>query len=244
MVWSEIEPGQWSSDSGLLLENRPGVGPYIYSEELEDEIPDSGMPLVDLFKNPLLSVVTVDPDTGKLPVSLMPSIAITDLFIVNSQAAMLSLSAQRGDIAVRTDIPGPGMFILSGDDPTFLPNWIPITAQFPDWNHIQNKPASFPPTSHDHDSRYYTKSETDNALLQNGIYLFRFHRRTLHRTRNTGLLRTRRKIFGIILRLPLTGIRYQTNPWRFHLLHTITILVTIQNPNPITHYYKNGILEL
>ncbi|EQA61735.1 hypothetical protein [Leptospira alexanderi] len=166
MVWSEIEPGQWSSDSGLLLENRPGVGPYIYSEELEDEIPDSGMPLVDLFKNPLLSVVTVDPDTGKLPVSLMPSIAITDLFIVNSQAAMLSLSAQRGDIAVRTDIPGPGMFILSGDDPTFLPNWIPITAQFPDWNHIQNKPASFPPTSHDHDSRYYTKSETDNALLQ------------------------------------------------------------------------------
>ncbi|AKP25949.1 conserved hypothetical protein [Leptospira interrogans serovar Manilae] len=166
MAWSETEPGQWSSDSGLLLENRPGVGPYVYSEELEDEIPDSGMPLVDLFQNPLLSVATVDPDTGKLPVSLMPSITITDLFIVNNQVAMLSLSAQRGDIAVRTDIPGPGMFILSGDDPTFLANWIPITAQFPDWNHIQNKPTSFPPSGHNHDTDYYTKFETDSALLQ------------------------------------------------------------------------------
>ncbi|WP_061285639.1 hypothetical protein [Leptospira interrogans] len=166
MAWSEIEPGQWSSDSGLLLENRPGVGPYIYSEELEDEIPDSGMPLVDLFKNPLLSVVTVDPDTGKLPVSLMPSITITDLFIVNNQAAMLSLSAQRGDIAVRTDIPGPGMFILSGDDAGYLPNWIPITAQFPDWNNIRNKPTEYPSVSHDHDSRYYTKTQTDLSLLQ------------------------------------------------------------------------------
>lgn len=164
MAWSELEPGQWSSDSGLILENRPGFGPYVYSEDLEDEIPDSGIPLVDFFKNPLLSVVTVDPDTGKLPVSLMPSITITDLFIVNNQAAMLSLSAQRGDIAVRTDIPGPGMFILSGDDPTFLPNWIPITTKFTDWNDIRNKPTTFPPDSHDHDTRYYTKSVMDSSL--------------------------------------------------------------------------------
>ncbi|WP_061216148.1 hypothetical protein, partial [Leptospira santarosai] len=81
------------------------------------------------------------------------------------QAAMLSLNAQRGDIAIRTDIPGPGMFILSGDDPSLLSNWIPLTTQYPDWNNIQNKPVSFSPTLHDHDSRYYTKSESDSALL-------------------------------------------------------------------------------
>ncbi|EKR84539.1 hypothetical protein LEP1GSC099_1739 [Leptospira interrogans str. UI 08452] len=166
MAWSETEPGQWSSDSGLILENRPGFGPYLYNEELEDEIPDSGMPLVDFFKNPLLSVVTVDPETGKLPVSIMPSITITDLFIVNSQASMLLLNAQRGDMVVRTDIPGPGMFILSGDDPSYIGNWIPITTQFQDWNNIQNKPATFPPDSHDHDSRYYTKAQTDLSLSQ------------------------------------------------------------------------------
>ncbi|OLY59328.1 hypothetical protein BV917_15100 [Leptospira santarosai serovar Guaricura] len=36
----------------------------------------------------------------------------------------------------------------------------------PDWTVIQNKPSVFPPTLHDHDSRYYTKSESDSALLQ------------------------------------------------------------------------------
>ncbi|MDI7181691.1 hypothetical protein [Leptospira santarosai] len=166
MAWSETEPGQWSSDSGLLLENRPGVGPYAYSEELEDEIPDSGLPLVDLFKNPLLSVITVDPDTGKLPVSLMPPITITDLFSVNSQAEMLGLSAQKGDLAIRNDLPGAPAFILIGDDSTLLGNWKEITVRYISWNHIQGVPSEFSPTPHNHDSRYYTKSETDSSLLQ------------------------------------------------------------------------------
>ncbi|MDI7219560.1 hypothetical protein QMN07_18930, partial [Leptospira santarosai] len=33
-----------------------------------------------------------------------------------------------------------------------------------DWNTLSNKPATFPPSNHDHDSRYYTKSEVDTAL--------------------------------------------------------------------------------
>ncbi|ULG87919.1 hypothetical protein FH593_15310 [Leptospira interrogans] len=166
MAWSETEPGQWSSDSGLLLENRPGVGPYLYSEELEDEIPDSGLPLVDFFRNPLLSVVTVDPDTGKLPVSLMPPIAITDLFPVNSQAEMLGLSAQKGDLAIRNDLPGAPAFILAGDDSTFLGNWKEITVRYISWNHIQGVPSQFPPTDHNHDLEYYKKLEVDSALSQ------------------------------------------------------------------------------
>ncbi|EQA71716.1 phage tail protein [Leptospira noguchii] len=166
MAWSETEPGQWSSDSGLLLENRPGIGPYVYSEELEDEIPDSGLPLADFFKNPLLSVVTVDPDTGKLPVSLMPPIAITDLFPVNSQAEMLGLSAQKGDLAIRNDLPGAPAFILTGDDSTYLGNWKEITVRYISWNHIQGVPSQFPPADHNHNLLYYLKSEIDSALSQ------------------------------------------------------------------------------
>ncbi|PJZ29105.1 phage tail protein [Leptospira kmetyi] len=35
----------------------------------------------------------------------------------------------------------------------------------PDWNAVQNKPTAFPPTAHDHNTNYYTKSEIDSALL-------------------------------------------------------------------------------
>ena len=57
---------------------------------------------------------------GKLPTSQLPALAITDSFVVGSQAAMLALIAETGDIAIRTDL--NKSFILSGD-PTILANW-------------------------------------------------------------------------------------------------------------------------
>ncbi len=59
---------------------------------------------------------------GKLPSSIIPQIAITDTFVVASQAAMLGLSsAQVGDIAVRTDL--NKSFILKSDGYATLSNW-------------------------------------------------------------------------------------------------------------------------
>ncbi|UZN05951.1 hypothetical protein M5D10_08865 [Leptospira santarosai] len=165
MSWIQVETDRYENGSGWILERDGIFGWIVYNEEIEDEFPDTFIVLSDLFTNPGLSVITADPATGKLPTQYLPALAINDTFVVNSQAAMLSLNAQRGDIAIRTDIPGPGMFILSGDDPAFLPNWIPLTTQYPDWNNIQNKPVAFPSSNHDHDSRYYTKSESDSALL-------------------------------------------------------------------------------
>lgn len=164
MSWIQVETDRYENGSGWILERDGIFGWIVYNEEIEDEFPDTFIVLSDLFTNPGLSVITADPATGKLPTQYLPALAINDTFVVNSQAAMLSLNAQRGDIAIRTDIPGPAMFILSGDDPAFLPNWIPLTTQYPDWNNIQNKPAAFPSSNHDHDSRYYTKSEVDTAL--------------------------------------------------------------------------------
>ena len=52
----------------------------------------------------------------------LPAIAITDTFVVSSQAAMLALSAaERGDVAVRTDM--NKSFILKGDNPASLSDW-------------------------------------------------------------------------------------------------------------------------
>lgn len=57
----------------------------------------------------------------KIPLANLPATAITDTFVVASQAAMLALTAERGDVAVRTDL--NKSFILKTDDPTVLAHW-------------------------------------------------------------------------------------------------------------------------
>ena len=59
--------------------------------------------------------------SGKINSSQLPSIAITDTFVVASQAAMLALTVEVGDVAVRTDI--EKTFILRVDGATVLANW-------------------------------------------------------------------------------------------------------------------------
>jgi hypothetical protein len=62
-------------------------------------------------------------DAGsKIPSAQLPAIAITDTFVVGSQAAMLALTAETGDVAVRTDL--SETFILQGTDPTVLADWV------------------------------------------------------------------------------------------------------------------------
>lgn len=58
---------------------------------------------------------------GKLDAGVVPAIAISDTFVVNTQTAMLALSAQVGDVAVRSDL--SKSFILKVNDPTKIDNW-------------------------------------------------------------------------------------------------------------------------
>ena len=59
--------------------------------------------------------------SGKVPTSQLPSIALHQTFVVNSQANMLALSADTGDVAVRTDI--SKTFILTAEPASTLGNW-------------------------------------------------------------------------------------------------------------------------
>lgn len=63
-------------------------------------------------------------ENGKLNDSVIPSISVTDVFVVNSQAEMLALQAQVGDVAVRTDI--KANFILKNSPATELDNWVKL----------------------------------------------------------------------------------------------------------------------
>lgn len=66
------------------------------------------------------NVVAVGSD-GKIPSDLLPALAITDTFVVDSEAAMLALSVQIGDVAIRTDL--GKSFILKATPATQLANW-------------------------------------------------------------------------------------------------------------------------
>lgn len=61
-------------------------------------------------------------DSGaKLDGAFLPDLAITDTFVVASEAAMLALTAERGDVAVRTDL--NQSFILTAEPASALANW-------------------------------------------------------------------------------------------------------------------------
>ena len=61
---------------------------------------------------------------GKVPESQLPAVVISDVFSVASQAAMLALTAERGDIAVRTDL--NKTFALSAAPASTLGNWVEL----------------------------------------------------------------------------------------------------------------------
>lgn len=61
---------------------------------------------------------------GKLATSVIPALAITDIFTVDSEAEMLALTAQRGDIALRTDDTPNTMWILKAEPASTFANWI------------------------------------------------------------------------------------------------------------------------
>lgn len=68
-------------------------------------------------------VASLGPDS-KIPTSELPALAISDVFVVNSEASMLGLNAQTGDVCVRTDL--SRTFILSTENPSVLADWIEI----------------------------------------------------------------------------------------------------------------------
>lgn len=61
---------------------------------------------------------------GKIDTTVLPSLAITEVTVVASEAAMLALTAQPGDVAVRSDI--EKTFMLKEAPASTLANWIEL----------------------------------------------------------------------------------------------------------------------
>lgn len=64
--------------------------------------------------------------TGKLNSSVIPAMAINEIYPAASKTAMLALSANVGDVCARTD--GAGSFMLKATPASTLANWVQLTA--------------------------------------------------------------------------------------------------------------------
>lgn len=64
--------------------------------------------------------------SGLIPTSALPPLAINTVTVVANQAAMLALTAQRGDMAIRTD--NSQTYVLSTDSPSTLADWKQVLA--------------------------------------------------------------------------------------------------------------------
>jgi len=63
---------------------------------------------------------------NKIPSSQLPAIAINETFTAASQAAMLALTAQRGDMCIRTD--SAKTYVLTSESPDTLADWKELIA--------------------------------------------------------------------------------------------------------------------
>lgn len=94
--------------------------PYLIAVTgLDDEI----NAVIDSEKGAPNGLASLD-SAGLIPSSQLPPIAITQVFVVASQAAMLALDAQVGDVAVRTDV--SLNFILQTEPASTLANWVQL----------------------------------------------------------------------------------------------------------------------
>ncbi|PRD42330.1 hypothetical protein C5748_16160 [Phyllobacterium phragmitis] len=87
-------------------------------------ITSAGSPvLTQAMRGAADGVAPLGADT-KIPEAYLPAVAITDTYVVSSQAQMLALNVQRGDIAVRSDI--NKCFVLARSPATSFANWVEL----------------------------------------------------------------------------------------------------------------------
>lgn len=107
---------------------------------------------------------------GKLISAQLPSITITDTFVVGSQSAMLALTAETGDVVVRTDL--SKSYILKGTNPSVLEDWKELLSPVDGVTSVFGRVGSVTAQTGDYTTAQVTettnkKYQTDNQALYN-----------------------------------------------------------------------------
>lgn len=114
------------------------------------------------------NVVVVKSD-GKIDESILPSIAITDTFIVENEAGMLASAAQKGDICIRNDL--NKTFILKDSNPATLSSWTELRTPTDAVLSVNGKTGALTLTTSDiaEGNRLYYTEARFNASFANKI---------------------------------------------------------------------------
>lgn len=102
---------------------------------------------------------------GKLPDSVIPALAISEIHEVADEASMLALTAQRGDVAVRGDT--NTTYILKTDDPTKVANWVLLKTPTDAVSSVNGKTGVVTLTTSDiaeGSNLYWTQARFDTAF--------------------------------------------------------------------------------
>jgi hypothetical protein len=87
--------------------------------------PQLGTDLLNARRGAAGGVASLD-GAGLIPTTQLPALAITDTFPVANQAAMLALTAEKGDVAIRAD--NGKSYVLATNSPSTLGDWLELTA--------------------------------------------------------------------------------------------------------------------
>lgn len=108
------------------------------------------------------NVPVLDVD-GKLNSSTLPAIAVTDTFTVADETEMLALTAQTGDIAVRSDL--NKTFILKQTPASELANWVELLTPTQSVLSVNGKTGAVVLAATDIDMTGYVKPASYSAIL-------------------------------------------------------------------------------
>lgn len=102
---------------------------------------------------------------GKLDTSVLPALAISETYTAATQAAMLALTAQQGDICIRTD--QSKTYILSASPASTLANWKELVSPADAVSSVNNKTGAVTLTTSDISegtNLYYTQARFNTAF--------------------------------------------------------------------------------
>ena len=109
--------------------------------------------------------VPVLDSNGKLDTAVLPALAISETYTAATQAAMLALTAQQGDICIRTD--QSKTYILSASPASTLANWKELASPADAVSSVNNKTGAVTLTTSDISegtNLYYTQARFNTAF--------------------------------------------------------------------------------
>jgi hypothetical protein len=184
-------------------------------------------------------VATLD-QYGKLKASQVPKIAITDTYVVNSETEMLSLTAEIGDVAVRTDL--HRSFILKVNNPTILTNWKELETPTDLLLSFNGRLGHIIPQYGDYDASQITIDNYPPDITQGNLQDVLYHMADLVHEPNTDIhlgYNTTKKIYVDCNRTEIynpTGI--QSSP--FKTINDAINFITTNNYEKVTLKIQNG----